>query len=112
MARSNRRYRESRSNSVSIKLTDRELEAIDEYCALFNKKSRAAVIREGVIRYVREKIIDRQTCLFPELYGAGVSEPQATYNDTPLPPRLQVADATPSLFEHLDNNLDDDKPTE
>lgn len=57
-----------RTHTVSLTLSDRELEVLDEYIALFGGRSRAAVIREGAIRFVREKVIDQKTVLFPE-YG-------------------------------------------
>ena len=49
---------------MSIALSDKELEAIDEYCKLFKAKSRAAVIREGAVRFVMKDLIDKHTQLF------------------------------------------------
>ncbi len=87
----------SRRNTVSITLSDRELAAIDEYCAMFGERSRASVIREGAIRFVRAKLIDRHTCLFPG------------EDDLPAVPKPQKAcEPLPSLFDFLnDNNIDE-----
>lgn len=78
---------EPRHNTVSITLSDRELAAIDEYCELFGGRSRAAVIREGAIRFVREKLIERHTCLFPDELGL------------PTPKPTRASDPLPSLFD-------------
>ncbi len=90
-------------------LSDRELAAIDEYCALFNKGSRSAVIREGAIRFVRQRIIDRQTSLFPDFDGtAPGAESPTPYAATPANGRGQGEDRTPSLFDLLDFDYEDD----
>lgn len=117
MAHDKQRNREPRRHSVSISLSDKELAAIEEYCALFCKKSRAAVIREGAIRFVREKIIDRQTHLFPDLYDGmtSVAEPTTSAITPTATCRGRGVDMTPSLFEDLDfdsDDDDDDDPTE
>lgn len=109
MAQGKLKYSEARRNSVSIMLSDRELAAIDEYCALFNKGSRSAVIREGAIRFVRQRIIDRQTSLFPDFDGtAPGAEAPTPYAATPTNGRGQGEDKTPSLFDFLDFDYDDD----
>lgn len=87
---------ESRRNTVSITLSDRELAAIDEYCATFGGRSRAAVIREGAIRFVREKLIDRLTCLFPEDV------------DMPAPKLPKACEPLPSLFDFADDEQNGD----
>lgn len=74
---------QARHNTVSITLSDRELAAIDEYCEMFGKRSRAAVIREGAIRFVRAKLIESHTCLFPE--ELGIPAPKPTKTPDPLP---------------------------
>ena len=90
-------------------LSDRELAAIDEYCALFNKGSRSAVIREGAIRFVRQRIIDRQTSLFPDFDGTATgAESPTPYAATPANGRGQGEDRTPSLFDLLDFDYEDD----
>ena len=83
-----------RRNAVSITLSDRELAAIDEYCQIFGGRSRAAVIREGAIRFVREKLIDRHTCLFPE----ELDPPQEVK-------QTRAVDPLPSLFDNLDDYI-------
>ena len=94
------KYNEVRRNSVSITLSDRELAAIDEYCALFKKKSRSAVIREGAVRFVRERVIDRRTSLFPDQ----VSEFDADDDSAPTLRRHGAAEDTmPSLFDFVDD---------
>lgn len=92
----NRGDSESRRNAVSITLSDRELAAIDEYCATFGGRSRAAVIREGAIRFVRAKLIDRHTCLFPEDI------------DLPAPKMPKASEPLPSLFDFADGEQNDD----
>lgn len=87
---------ESRRNAVSITLSDRELAAIDEYCATFGGRSRAAVIREGAIRFVRAKLIDRHTCLFPEDI------------DLPTPKLPKASEPLPSLFDFADDEQNND----
>lgn len=87
---------ESRHNTVSITLSDRELAAIDEYCATYGERSRAAVIREGAIRFVRSKLIESHTCLFPEELGI------------PVPKQPRVSDPLPSLFDFADNEQQDE----
>lgn len=83
-----------RRNTVSISLSDRELAAIDEYCALFGGKSRSAVIREGAVRFVRSKLIDRQTCLFPDI------QQEQQQAEEPKPQRQLPYQ--PSLFDIFD----------
>lgn len=88
----------SRRNTVSITLSDVELAAIDEYCAMFGERSRASVIREGAIRFVRKKLIDRHTCLFPE--DDCVPDPVS---------QRKVCEPLPSLFDFVNDELPDDK---
>lgn len=83
---------ESRRNTVSISLSDRELAAIDEYCSLFGERSRAAVIRDAAIRFVRQKLIERNTCLFPEELGF------------PAPKMQRTVDPLPSLFDFANDD--------
>lgn len=94
------KYNDVRRNSVSITLSDRELAAIDEYCALFKKKSRSAVIREGAVRFAMEHIIDRRTSLFPDQ----VPELDADDDASATPRKRSAAsDAMPSLFDFVDD---------
>ncbi len=94
------KYNDVRRNSVSITLSDRELAAIDEYCALFKKKSRSAVIREGAVRFAMEHIIDRRTSLFPDQ----MSELDADGDASATSHRRNAAsDAMPSLFDFVDD---------
>ncbi len=100
----NIKYKEARHNHLSIAFSDRELDAIDEYCRLFNKPTRAAVIREGAVRFVRQYIIDRKTNLFPEYDDPmqHVEESTTPYNSTPTAERPAAVDLTPSLFDNSD----------
>lgn len=88
---------EVRRNSVSVMLSDRELAAIDEYCDMFKRKSRSEVIREGAVRFVRKRIIDRQTSLFHVPCSPAAEEPEAAYAAPQR--RGEWKDETPSLFE-------------
>lgn len=111
MAQGKLKYSEVRRNSVSIMLSDRELAAIDEYCALFNKGSRSAVIREGAIRFVRQRIIDRQTSLFPDFDGVAPGAEAPTPYSAHASGRGQGEDKTPSLFDYLNFDYEDDDAT-
>ncbi len=99
-----------RRNSVSVMLSDRELAAIDEYCDMFKRKSRSEVIREGAVRFVRKRIIDRQTSLFHVPCASAVEEPQADYAQAPR--RGEWRDETPSLFETVFPNTQADEGTD
>lgn len=55
---------DQRNNKVCLYLSDRELEAIDQYCKKYKSKSRSAVIREGAVRFVMAKFIDDYPTLF------------------------------------------------
>lgn len=91
-------------------LSDRELAAIDEYCDMFKRKSRSEVIREGAVRFVRKRIIDRQTSLFHVPCASAVEEPQADYAQAPR--RGEWRDETPSLFETVFPNTQADEGTD
>ncbi len=97
MAQKNRQGfapKDARHNTVSITLSDRELAVIDEYCALFGQRSRASVIREGAVRFVRSKLIDEHTKLFTD------EEPE------PQPATPQHQYSMPSLFDFDFSNED------
>ncbi len=97
MAQKNRQGvapKDPRHNTVSITLSDRELAVIDEYCAMFGQRSRASVIREGAVRFVRSKLIDEHTKLFTD-------EEQETQ---PAPQQHQYS--MPSLFDFDFSNED------
>lgn len=90
--------RDTRPNKVCITLSDRELAAIDDYCATFGKKSRSAVIREGAIRFAMQRLIERRSQLFT------LEETEQMIADaaceTPVPYRRSPStDLTPSLFD-------------
>ncbi|MCQ2204032.1 MAG: ribbon-helix-helix domain-containing protein [Bacteroidales bacterium] len=57
-------YKEPRNNRVTITLSDRELEAIDDYCKRYKSESRTSVIREGAIRFVMGRFIEDYPTLF------------------------------------------------
>lgn len=97
---------EVRRNSVSVMLSDRELAAIDEYCDMFKRKSRSEVIREGAVRFVRKRIIDRQTSLFHVPCAPAAEEPEAAYSPQR---RGEWKDETPSLFEAVFTNTQTDE---
>lgn len=59
-------YNEPRGNKVTITLSDRELEAIDTYCRRYKVASRAAVIREGAVRYVMGQFVADYPTLFKQ----------------------------------------------
>lgn len=77
-------YKESRDNKVTITLSDRELEAIDKYCKKYKSASRAAVIREGAVRFVMGKFFED----YPTLFGK---------NDLD---RLIVTDSEPEVYNN------------
>lgn len=68
MVKRDKRREERRGHEVHVRLSDRELAALDEYISLFGGTSRSAVVREVVVRHVRERVIEQRTTLFPE-YG-------------------------------------------
>lgn len=88
-----------RRNTVSITLSDRELAAIDEYCEIFGGRSRAAVVREAAIRFVRAKLIDRHTSLFLE---------EVDLPESRQPKPRMACEPTPSLFDFLDDEENPD----
>lgn len=100
MATCKNKNNDVRRNSVSITLSDRELAAIDEYCALFKKKSRSAVIREGAVRFVMERIIDRRTSLFPDQEPTTDADDEASHT---LRRQGVADDSMPSLFDFVDD---------
>lgn len=57
-------YNEPRGNKVTISLSDRELDAINSYCKKYKVASRAAVIREGAVRFVMERFLNDYPTLF------------------------------------------------
>lgn len=57
-------YKAPRNNKITITLSDRELEAIDDYCRKYKAQSRSAVVREGAIRFVMGKFMADYPTLF------------------------------------------------
>ncbi len=58
--------REIREHKVTICLSDKELQIIDEYAKKHRKPSRAATIRESAVRYVMGRLVEDYPSLFDQ----------------------------------------------